>query len=165
MSTADTTVLRAGRPLVLASLVSPGGGYALEHRRDGTAALRDRVQGRDLWHVGVPGTTPGQLTLLDDGRLVLEAWPEVPVWISADPDPRAVTAMVTDQGRLVLTDPDGGLRWSRDPVSEAELAAPPPRDRRPAAARSGALRAARLPERAVPAQPHPGRRDHSHRTR
>ncbi|ALO99063.1 hypothetical protein SHL15_8095 [Streptomyces hygroscopicus subsp. limoneus] len=123
MSTTDTTVLRAGRPLVLASLVSPGGGYALEHRRDGTAVLRDRVQGRDLWHVGVPGTAPGQLTLLDDGRLVLEAWPRVPVWISADPDPRAVTAMVTDQGRLVLTDPDGGLRWSRDPVSEAELAA------------------------------------------
>ncbi|MFG2357054.1 DUF6461 domain-containing protein [Streptomyces sp. NPDC048521] len=122
MSTADTTVLRAGRPLILASLVSPGGAYALEHRRDGRAVLRDRVQGRDLWHVGIPGTAPGQLTLLHDGRLVLEAWPRVPVWISGDPDPRAVTAMVTDQGRLVLTDPDGGLRWSRDPLSEAELA-------------------------------------------
>ncbi|WP_046730254.1 DUF6461 domain-containing protein [Streptomyces humi] len=123
MSTTDTTVLRAGESLHLRSLVSPSGGYALEHRQDGTAVLRDRAEGRDLWHVGTPGTAPGQLVLHPEGRLVLEAWPAIPVWASGDIDRRAVAASVTDQGRLVLTDPDGGLRWSRDPLSAAELAA------------------------------------------
>ncbi|MFF4902845.1 DUF6461 domain-containing protein [Streptomyces sp. NPDC001068] len=126
MSTTDTTVLRAGESLNLRSLVSSDGVYALEHRPDGTAALRDRAEGRDLWHIGMPGTAPGQLTLHPDGRLVLEAWPRIPVWVSGDIDRRAVTATVTDQGRLVLTDPDGGLRWSRDPLSQSELAACPP---------------------------------------
>ncbi|MEU1268599.1 DUF6461 domain-containing protein [Streptomyces sp. NPDC005799] len=123
MSSADSTVLRTGESLSLRSLVSPDGAYALEHRPDGTAVLRDRAHGRDLWHIGTPGTAPGQLTLDEEGRLVLEAWPRTPVWVSGGVDRRAVEATVTDQGRLVLTDPDGGLRWSRDPLSDAELAA------------------------------------------
>ncbi|MEV7077946.1 DUF6461 domain-containing protein [Streptomyces sp. NPDC093516] len=128
MSTADTTVLRAGEALTFASLVSPGGTYALEHRSDGRLVLCDRVAGRDVWAVGSLEAEPGRLVLLPDGRLVLEVWPGVPVWISGDVDKRVVAASVTDQGRLVLTDPDGGLRWSRDPLTEADLAAHRPAD-------------------------------------
>ncbi|MFJ3672484.1 DUF6461 domain-containing protein [Streptomyces sp. NPDC090106] len=123
MSTADASVLRTGESLRLGSLVSPDGSYALEHRADGTLVLRDRAAGRDVWGVGSPGTAPGRLGLFPDGRLVLEAWPGVPVWVSGDVDQRVVAASLTDQGRLVLTDPDGGLRWSRDPLTEADLAA------------------------------------------
>ncbi len=123
MSTADRTVLEAGASLSLRALVSPDGAYALEHRPDGTLVLRDRRAGRDVWGVGAPDTEPGRLVLLPDGRLVLEARSGAPVWVSGDADRRAAVAAVTDQGRLVLRDLDGGLRWSRDPLTDADLAA------------------------------------------
>ncbi|MFF3503274.1 DUF6461 domain-containing protein [Streptomyces sp. NPDC003247] len=131
MTTADPTVLRAGEFLSLGSLVSPNGAYALEHRGDGTLALRDRSGGHDIWAVtvvqgepDVPQGESGRLVLHpDQGRLVLEARSGLPVWVSGPVDRRVVAASVTDQGRLVLTDPDGALRWSRDPLTEADLAA------------------------------------------
>ncbi|MFD7134888.1 hypothetical protein [Streptomyces sp. NPDC059894] len=124
MTTADPTVLRAGEFLSLGSLVSPNGAYALEHRGDGTLALRDRSGGRDVWAVTVWQGEPGRLVPHpDQGRLVLEARSGLPVWVSGPVDRRVVAASVTDQGRMVLTDPDGGLRWSRDPLTEADPAA------------------------------------------
>ena len=115
MCATESTVLRAGEALSFRCLVSPGGAYALEHRPDGVLALRDRAGGRDVWTVDAPpDTDPGRLVLFPDGRLVLEVWPGVPIWISGDVDRRVAAAAVTDEGRLVLTDVDGNVCWSRD---------------------------------------------------
>ncbi|MFC5213306.1 DUF6461 domain-containing protein [Streptomyces coerulescens] len=119
----DKAVLWAGESLYLQSLVSPDGRYALRHRPDGTVVLRDNCAGRDVWHIGTPVSAPGRLTLLLEGCLVLEGPSGTPVWSSGHGDRRVVAAMVRDDGRLVLVDPDGHSRWSRDPLSAEELAA------------------------------------------
>ncbi|MEV0130364.1 DUF6461 domain-containing protein [Dactylosporangium sp. NPDC050688] len=45
-----------------------------------------------------------------------------PLWRSGGVDRRVSAAVVTDSGRLVLVDPDGFQRWSRDPVTDADVA-------------------------------------------
>ncbi|MEW1643925.1 DUF6461 domain-containing protein [Streptomyces sp. NPDC091219] len=123
MDNRSRAVLEAGESLFVQSLVSPNGAYALEHRRDGTLALRDERAGRDVWQIGRPVSSPGALTLLAEGLLVLQGPPGVPVWSSGGVDRRVSAAMVRDDGRLVLVDPGGWVRWSRDPLSTAELVA------------------------------------------
>ncbi|UXX91705.1 DUF6461 domain-containing protein [Streptomyces sp. AD2-2] len=123
MDNRSRAVLEAGESLFVQSLVSPNGVYALQHRRDGTLALRDNRADRDVWQIGRPVSAPGALTLLTEGLLVLQGPPGIPVWSSGGVDRRVSAAMVRDDGRLVLVDPDGWVRWSRDPVTTAELAA------------------------------------------
>ncbi len=127
MDNRSRAVLEAGESLFVQSLVSPNGVYALQHRRDGTLALRDNRADRDVWQIGRPVSAPGALTLLTEGLLVLQGPPGIPVWSSGGVDRRVSAAMVRDDGRLVLVDPDGWVRWSRDPVTTAELAAHRPR--------------------------------------
>lgn len=123
MDSADRAVLGCGESLRLQSLVSPNGAYALQHRADGTLVLRDNRAARDVWQIGTPEPVPGRLRLLPEGFLVLEGSPGVSVWSSGGVDRRVVAAMVRDDGRLVLADPDGYQRWSRDALSAEDLAA------------------------------------------
>ncbi|OKI40590.1 hypothetical protein A6A27_39670 [Micromonospora sp. CB01531] len=59
---------------------------------------------------------------MSDGYLVLEDGGGRPLWRSGGVDRRVSAAVVTNDGRLVLVDPDGFQRWSRDPLTDAELA-------------------------------------------
>ncbi|WP_225320955.1 DUF6461 domain-containing protein [Streptomyces luteolifulvus] len=95
----------------------------MQHRADGTLVLRDNRAGRNVWHIGTPVSAPGRLTLLPEGFLVLEGTSGIPAWSSGHTDRRVVAAMVRDDGRLVLVDPDGYPRWSRDALSAEDLAA------------------------------------------
>lgn len=123
MDNPSKAVLQSGASLYLQSLVSPNNAYALQHRADGTLVLRDNRAARDVWQIGTPVPVPGRLNLLPEGFLVLEGSQGIPVWSSGSVDRRVVAALVRDDGRLVLVDPDGCVRWSRDPVSAEDLAA------------------------------------------
>jgi hypothetical protein len=123
MDNVGKTVLKGGESLSVESLICPNGAYALEHRADGTLVLRDNRTARDVWQIGTPVSVPGRLTLVPEGFLVLEGPAGIAVWSSGGVDRRAVAAMVKDDGRLVLMDPDGYVRWSRDRLSTDDLAA------------------------------------------
>jgi hypothetical protein len=123
MDKVGKAVLQAGECLSVESLVCPNGAYALQHRADGTLVLRDNRAARDVWQIGTPASVPGRLTLVPEGFLVLEGATGIPVWSSGGVDRRAVSAMVNDDGRLVLMDPDGYVRWSHDPLGTQDLAA------------------------------------------
>jgi hypothetical protein len=122
VNSTDRMILKAGESMVLQSLVSPNGAYALEHLHDGTLELRDNVTLRDVWHIGTPAAYPGLVSLLAEGVLVLEARPGVHAWHSGAADRRVVAAMVKDNGSLVLIDQDGYPLWTKDPLSAADLA-------------------------------------------
>lgn len=123
MDNAGKAVLHAGESLHVESLVCPSGAYAVQHRADGTLVLRDNRAARDVWQIGAPVPVPGRFTLRPEGFLALEGASGTSVWSSGGVDPRVVSAMVKDDGRLVLIDPDGYVRWSRDPLSAEDLAA------------------------------------------
>jgi hypothetical protein len=131
MKNVSKAVLQAGESLSKESLVSPNGAYALEHRTDGTLVLWDNRAGRNVWQIGTPVSSPGRLILVRQGFLVLEAPVGIAVWSSGGVDHRVVSAVIKDDGRLVLMDPIGHVRWSQDPLSAHELAAyrPPSGDR------------------------------------
>ena len=120
MATDELTILRSGSALSAGALVSAGGTFAIEQRPGGELALRDRVRGIDRWRVGGPSSG---LVLAPEGFLVLVDAAGRGRWRSGDVDRRVDAAVVTDDGRLLLIDPDGFQRWSRDPVPDAP--APP----------------------------------------
>ncbi|MGC4857175.1 DUF6461 domain-containing protein [Micromonospora sp. DT4] len=73
--------------------------------------------------VGAAPDDAGRLVLVSDGYLLLEDAGGRPLWRSGGVDRRVSAAVVTNDGRLVLVDPDGYQRWSRDRVTDADLAA------------------------------------------
>ena len=115
-------VLRPGESLSLGSLRSADGAFALEHRHTGDLVLHHRVRAEEIWKVGGGPGGPGSLVLTREGCLWLVDGYGRPCWRSNDVGRRVDAAVVTNDGRLVLTDPDGFQLWSRDPVSDAELA-------------------------------------------
>jgi hypothetical protein len=123
MGNAGRAALQSGESLREESLISPNGAYALQHRTEGTLALRDNRAARDVWQISAPVSAPGWLTLVPEGFLVLAEASGTLVWSSGGVDRRVVSAMVRNDGRLVLVDPDGNVRWSRDPLSAEDLAA------------------------------------------
>ncbi|RKE10697.1 DUF6461 domain-containing protein [Catellatospora citrea] len=87
-----------------------------------TARLTTGSVNPDVGWVGVGRNGMGRLVLLPDGYLVLEDGSGRPHWRSGGVDRRVSAAIVTGDGRLVLMDPDGFQRWSRDPVTDADFA-------------------------------------------
>lgn len=65
----------------------------------------------------------GQLALRDEGYLTLESATGDCLWCSGPVDRRVTAAVLTDTGRLLLVDPDGHPRWTRDPLTDDDLAA------------------------------------------
>ncbi|MDH3039212.1 DUF6461 domain-containing protein [Streptomyces sp. TRM75561] len=122
MGTDEKLTLDAGDSLYAQSLVSPNGAYALEHRRNGTIVLRDNRGMRDVWQIGEPMPAAGRLTLCHEGYLALQGHQGTQVWSSGEADRRVTAAQVRDDGRLVLVDPDGIVRWSHDPLGADVLA-------------------------------------------
>jgi hypothetical protein len=100
-------------------LASPNGAFALEYRVDGTLAMRDTVNDRDVWIVETAGGE-GRLLLAAEGFLTVQGQRGQEVWRSGPVDRRVDAALVTDTGRLVLVDPDGYQRWSRDPLTHGD---------------------------------------------
>ena len=122
MDDEEFTVLRPGQFLSLGTLVSANEAFALEHRHTGGLVLRDRTRAENVWTIGGGVGGPGRLELTPEGYLWLVDGNGRPLWRSGDVDRRVDAAVVTNDGRLVLTDPDGFQRWSRDLLSDVALA-------------------------------------------
>jgi hypothetical protein len=98
---------------------APSCAYASQHHADVILALRDNCAAATF----VRSARRSRRRECSPSFWVLDDASGIPVWSSGGTDRRVISAIVRDDGRLILMDSDGYVRWSTDPLATEDLAA------------------------------------------